>query len=61
MKKEVGTEHLEGSSKSYHNVDLDHVYVEVQQPFHRWSEGEHVVKEVLLASFNFANTIYMKI
>nr|XP_031840719.1 receptor-type tyrosine-protein phosphatase N2 isoform X1 [Nomia melanderi] len=46
VKKEVGTEHLEGSSKSYHNVDLDHVYVEVQQPFHRWSEGEHVVKEV---------------
>lgn len=32
--------------KDYKNVDLDHVYMEFQQPFHTWSEGEHVVKEV---------------
>lgn len=52
---------MEGPSKSYHNVDLDHVYMEAQQLFHTWSEGEHVVKEVLLAFLNFVNTIYVKI
>ncbi|KZC11930.1 Receptor-type tyrosine-protein phosphatase N2 [Dufourea novaeangliae] len=47
VKKEVGTGHpAESSSGSYHNVDLDHVYMELEQPFRRWSEGEHVVKEV---------------
>ncbi|KOX68668.1 Receptor-type tyrosine-protein phosphatase N2 [Melipona quadrifasciata] len=43
VKKEVGQQ---GDSKSYNNVDLDHVYVEFQQPFHKWSDGEHVVKKV---------------
>lgn len=42
VKKEVKQQ---TDSKSY-NVDLDHVYVEFQKPFHRWSEGEHVVEEV---------------
>lgn len=46
MKKEVGSGHEIEDAKSYNNVDLDHVYVEFQQPFHTWSEGEHVVKEV---------------
>ena len=36
--------------KSYNNVDLDHVYMEFQQPFHTWSEGEHVVKEVIFGT-----------
>ncbi|XP_076231985.1 tyrosine phosphatase IA-2 [Calliopsis andreniformis] len=45
VKKEVGIQ-PENSPKSYNNVDLDHVYVEFQQPFHTWPEGEHVVKEV---------------
>ncbi|KAL2720816.1 receptor-type tyrosine-protein phosphatase-like N isoform X1 [Vespula squamosa] len=32
--------------KSYKNVDTDHVYIEFQQEFHTWSEGERVVDEV---------------
>ncbi|XP_076674923.1 tyrosine phosphatase IA-2 isoform X3 [Andrena cerasifolii] len=46
VKKEVATGHEPEDPKSYNNVDLDHVYVEFQQAFHTWSEGEHVVKEV---------------
>ncbi|XP_043524231.1 receptor-type tyrosine-protein phosphatase N2 isoform X3 [Frieseomelitta varia] len=43
VKKEVGQQ---ADSKSYNNVDLDHVYVEFQEPFHKWSDGEHVVEKV---------------
>ncbi|KAF7406412.1 hypothetical protein HZH68_005781 [Vespula germanica] len=32
--------------KSYKNVDTDHVYIEFQQEFHTWVEGERVVDEV---------------
>ncbi|XP_035734492.1 uncharacterized protein LOC118447101 isoform X1 [Vespa mandarinia] len=32
--------------KSYKNVDTDHVYIEFQQEFHTWEEGERVVDEV---------------
>nr|XP_034182626.1 receptor-type tyrosine-protein phosphatase N2 isoform X1 [Osmia lignaria] len=46
VKKEVGAGQQVDGPKSYDNVDLDHVYMEFQQPFHTWSEGEHVVKEV---------------
>ncbi|XP_043254031.1 receptor-type tyrosine-protein phosphatase N2 isoform X2 [Colletes gigas] len=47
VKKELKTEHQpESSSRSYDNVDLDYVYMEFRQPFHTWSEGEHVVTEV---------------
>nr|XP_033327168.1 receptor-type tyrosine-protein phosphatase N2 isoform X1 [Megalopta genalis] len=47
VKKEVGNgQPDETSTKSYRNVDLDHVYIEFQQPFHTWQEAEHVVKEV---------------
>ncbi|XP_017796150.1 PREDICTED: receptor-type tyrosine-protein phosphatase N2 isoform X1 [Habropoda laboriosa] len=45
VKKEAPAQQTEGS-KTYNNVDLDHVYVEFQQQFHTWSEGEHVVTEV---------------
>lgn len=47
VKKEVGTGQ-QADSKSYNNVDLDHVYVEFQQPFHKWSDGEHVVEKVIV-------------
>ncbi|KAF3421866.1 hypothetical protein E2986_11258 [Frieseomelitta varia] len=45
VKKEVGQQ---ADSKSYNNVDLDHVYVEFQEPFHKWSDGEHVVEKTKL-------------
>lgn len=32
--------------ETYENVDLDHVYIEFEQPFHNWSEGAHVVTKV---------------
>ncbi|XP_024936443.1 receptor-type tyrosine-protein phosphatase N2 isoform X2 [Cephus cinctus] len=34
------------SENSYKNVDLDHVYIEFENTFLTWAEGEHVVKEV---------------
>ncbi|XP_076291389.1 tyrosine phosphatase IA-2 isoform X2 [Lasioglossum baleicum] len=46
VKKEVFGQSEESSSTSYHNVDLDHVYVQFEQPIHVWAEGEHVVEEV---------------
>ncbi|XP_054007884.1 receptor-type tyrosine-protein phosphatase N2 [Hylaeus anthracinus] len=47
VKKEIGTElEVDNSPRSYNNVDLDHVYMEFRQPFHTWSEGEHVVTKV---------------
>ncbi|CAK9809523.1 Receptor-type tyrosine-protein phosphatase N2 [Anthophora plagiata] len=46
VKKEATSGQQAESLKTYNNVDLDHVYVEFQQVFHTWSEGEHVVKEV---------------
>ncbi|XP_011688664.1 PREDICTED: uncharacterized protein LOC105450504 [Wasmannia auropunctata] len=33
-------------SETYKNVDLDYVYIEFEQEFHTWSEGEHVVTKV---------------
>lgn len=36
----------DNSLKNYENVDLDHVYIEFKQEFHKWTEGEHVVKKV---------------
>lgn len=32
--------------KTYKNVDLDYVYIEFEQEFHTWLEGEHVVAKV---------------
>ncbi|KAG7196665.1 hypothetical protein KM043_016002 [Ampulex compressa] len=48
VKKEVNSNLPEpkDTARIYKNVDLDHVYMEFQQAFHTWSEGEHVVKEV---------------
>lgn len=47
VKKEVGTGPLEESpTTSYHNVDLDHVYVVFEQPILKWVEGEHIVEEM---------------
>ncbi|XP_019886087.1 receptor-type tyrosine-protein phosphatase N2 isoform X1 [Ooceraea biroi] len=37
---------LDGSSRAYKNVDLDYVYIEFEQEFHKWLEGEHVVAKV---------------
>lgn len=34
------------NSKAYKNVDLDYVYMEFEQGFHKWLEGEHVVAKV---------------
>ncbi|XP_011062953.1 PREDICTED: receptor-type tyrosine-protein phosphatase-like N isoform X1 [Acromyrmex echinatior] len=33
-------------SETYKNVDLDYVYIEFEQEFHTWLEGEHVVNKV---------------
>lgn len=33
-------------SETYRNVDLDYVYIEFEQEFHTWLEGEHVVAKV---------------
>lgn len=57
MKKEVKQQ---TDSKSY-NVDLDHVYVEFQKPFHRWSEGEHVVEEVIVIFCKRTNFFFLRI
>ncbi|XP_017755362.1 PREDICTED: receptor-type tyrosine-protein phosphatase N2 isoform X2 [Eufriesea mexicana] len=46
VKKEAEAGQHTVNSNSYNNVDLDYVYIEFQQEFHTWSEGEHVVKEV---------------
>ncbi|XP_014479416.1 PREDICTED: receptor-type tyrosine-protein phosphatase N2 isoform X2 [Dinoponera quadriceps] len=32
--------------RTYKNVDLDYVYIEFEQEFHKWLEGEHVVAKV---------------
>lgn len=45
-KKEIENVQQANSSKSYNNIDLDHVYIEFQQPFHAWIEAKHVVQEV---------------
>lgn len=34
------------TSEAYKNVDLDYVYIEFEQEFHKWQEGEHVVTKV---------------
>ncbi|XP_025155504.1 receptor-type tyrosine-protein phosphatase N2 isoform X1 [Harpegnathos saltator] len=36
----------DGPPKTYKNVDLDYVYIEFEQEFHKWLEGEHVVAKV---------------
>lgn len=46
-KKEIENVQQANSSKSYNNIDLDHVYIEFQQPFHAWIEAKHVVQEVI--------------
>uniref|UniRef100_A0ABD2WIF4 Receptor-type tyrosine-protein phosphatase N2 n=1 Tax=Trichogramma kaykai TaxID=54128 RepID=A0ABD2WIF4_9HYME len=33
-------------SKTYENVDLDYVYIQFNQEFHSWSEGERIVNMV---------------
>ncbi|XP_018395926.1 PREDICTED: uncharacterized protein LOC108774340 isoform X2 [Cyphomyrmex costatus] len=35
-----------GRPETYKNVDLDYVYIEFEQEFHTWLEGEHVVNKV---------------
>jgi len=36
----------DGRPETYKNVDLDYVYIEFEQEFHTWLEGEHVVTKV---------------
>jgi len=36
----------DGQPETYKNVDLDYVYIEFEQEFHTWLEGEHVVNKV---------------
>ncbi|XP_018342350.1 PREDICTED: receptor-type tyrosine-protein phosphatase N2 isoform X1 [Trachymyrmex septentrionalis] len=36
----------DGRPETYKNVDLDYVYIEFEQEFHTWLEGEHVVNKV---------------
>ncbi|XP_014600401.1 PREDICTED: receptor-type tyrosine-protein phosphatase-like N isoform X1 [Polistes canadensis] len=45
VKKELKSS-VKSYEGSYKNVDTDHVYIEFQQEFHTWSEGERVVNEV---------------
>ncbi|KAH0952603.1 hypothetical protein HN011_005181 [Eciton burchellii] len=37
---------LDNLSEAYKNVDLDYVYIEFEQAFHKWLEGEHVIAKV---------------
>lgn len=30
----------------YKNVDLDYVYIEFEQEFHKWEQGAHIVTKV---------------
>ena len=47
VKKEMQISKFSNSlPKNYENVDLDHVYIEFNQEFHSWSEGERVVNLV---------------
>ena len=32
--------------RTYKNVDLDYVYIEFEQVFHKWEQGAHVVAKV---------------
>ncbi|XP_029663204.1 uncharacterized protein LOC115235499 isoform X2 [Formica exsecta] len=47
-KKELGDVYKanDDSPRTYKNVDLDYVYIEFEQAFHKWLEGEHVVAKV---------------
>ncbi|XP_011500604.1 PREDICTED: receptor-type tyrosine-protein phosphatase N2 [Ceratosolen solmsi marchali] len=46
VKKEIYNLKVSSSPKTYENVDLDHVYIQFNQEFHSWSEGEIVVNTV---------------
>lgn len=34
------------NGKTYENVDLDHLYIQFDSEFTKWSDGEKVVEEV---------------
>lgn len=54
-KKELGTiySNTEEPEKDYKNVDLDHVYIDFEEPINIWMKGEHIVNETeLLAGLN---------
>lgn len=59
MKKEWKS-NVHSFEKSYKNVDTDHVYIEFQQEFHTWVEGERVVDEVLTSHVINVNLILLK-
>lgn len=46
-KKELGIvdSNNEDSRKNYKNVDLDHVYIDFEEPINIWMKGEHIVNE----------------
>lgn len=34
------------TSTNYDNVDMDHVYIQFKEEFHKWAEGNKIVKKV---------------
>lgn len=54
VKKEIHNSKVSTSPETYENVDLDHVYIQFNQEFNSWSEGERVVN---LVSWTLYKTI----
>jgi hypothetical protein len=60
VKKEIYNSKLNSSPKTYENVDMDHVYIQFNQEFHSWSEGEIVVNTVSVHKFILIFQGYMQ-
>ena len=43
---------IQNSLNNYKNVDLDHVYLDFEEPINVWVRGEHIVNEVCI-NFTF--------